>query len=167
VRTSELWSASDILVGDALRSCRLAVLCACESGAGAGRGDETPGLAAALSLAGVDTVVGSLWRVEEPLAALWVDLFYEHLTEEVRAGRRALRIPQLVGAVAERLRGMARHEAQARLFALADSTDDPFVRLGLEAYAERLGDPPFADAWRWAAFYAAGGPTVELAGAPR
>lgn len=25
-------------------------------------------------------------------------------------------------------------------------------------------DPPFADAWRWGAFYVAGRPTLELAG---
>ena len=164
VRLSELWSASDILVGDALASCRLAVLCACESGAGAGRGDETPGLAAALSLAGVDTVVGSLWRVEEPFAALWVDLFYESFAEALRAGRRSLRIPRLVAQVAERVRSMELSEARTRLFALADATDDPFVRLELEAYAERLAEPPFADAWRWGAFYVAGRPTLELAG---
>ena len=164
VRLSELWSASDILVGDALSSCRLAVLCACESGAGAGRGDETPGLAAALSLAGVDTVVGSLWRVEEPFAALWVDLFYESFAEALRAGRRSLRIPGLVAQVAGRVRSMEPSDARTRLFALADATDDPFVRLELEAYAERLADPPFADAWRWGAFYVAGRPTLELAG---
>jgi CHAT domain-containing protein len=112
----------------------------------------------------VDTVVGSLWRVEETFAALWVDLFYESFAEALRAGRRSLRVPRLVAQVAERVRSMELSEARTRLFALADATDDPFVRLELEAYAERLADPPFADAWRWGAFYVAGRPTLELAG---
>lgn len=163
VRVSELWSASDILIGDEISSCRLAVLCACQSGAGAGRGDETPSLAAAFAIAGVDTVVGSLWQVEEPLAAIWVALLYEQLADAV-ARDATVDISRLVRDASARLRALDRGEAERRLFDLADETENPLVRLELEAYADGLEDPPFADAWRWAAFYAAGRPTVVFAG---
>jgi hypothetical protein len=163
VRLSELWSASDILIGDEMRSCRLAVLCACQSGAGAGRGDETPSLAAAFAIAGVDTVVGSLWQVEEPLAAIWVTLLYEQLADAV-ARDATVDISRLIRDASARLRALDRDEAERRLFELSDETENPLVRLELEAYADGLDDPPFADAWRWAAFYAAGRPTVVFAG---
>jgi hypothetical protein len=163
VRVAELWSASDIVVGDRMRSCRLAVLCACQAGAGAGRGDETPGFPAAFALAGVDTVIGSLWRVEEPYAALWVVLFYEALAEALEDERELeVDVARLVRDVADRLRAMDRPAAEARLTALIDQSDNPLVRLELEAYSELMGERPFADAWRWAAFYVAGRPTITF-----
>jgi CHAT domain len=162
IRISELWSGTDIVVGDAIRGCRLAVLCACQSGAGAGRGDEAPGFPAAFALAGVDTVIGSLWRVEEPFAALWVELFYEALAGSLEAGPEAVDVAGLVQDVGGRVRTMDRETARGRLFDLAERTDDPLVRLELEAYAESIGEPPFADAWRWGAFYVAGCPTVRF-----
>jgi hypothetical protein len=162
IRISELWSGTDIVVGDAIRGCRLAVLCACQSGAGAGRGDEAPGFPAAFALAGVDTVIGSLWRVEEPFAALWVELFYEALAGSLEAGAETVDVAALVQDVGGRVRTMDRETAEGRLIDLVERTDDPLVRLELEAYAESIGEPPFADAWRWAAFYVAGSPTVRF-----
>jgi hypothetical protein len=163
VRVSELWSATDILVGDTMDSCRLAVLCACQSAAGGGRGDETPSLPAAFALAGVDTVIGSLWRVEEPLAVLWVDCFYELLAEAVGDDAVGVDVAALVKQVGDDLRAMDRDAARTRLFALIEKSDDPLVRLELEAYAEWIGERPFADAWRWASFYVAGHPMITFA----
>lgn len=162
IRISELWSGTDIVVGDAIRGCRLAVLCACQSGAGAGRGDEVPGFPAAFALAGVDTVIGSLWRVEEPFAALWVELFYETLAGSLDTGAETVDVAALVRGVGGRLRAMDRETARERLIDLVERADDPLVRLELEAYAESIGEPPFADAWRWGAFYLAGCPTVRF-----
>jgi transcription termination factor NusB len=38
------------------------------------------------------------------------------------------------------------------------------LALGRFPAGEKDHDPPFADAWRWGAFYVAGRPTLELAG---
>lgn len=65
-----------------LRGCRLVVLSACDTGLG----DVTDyegviGLQRAFKLAGVQTVVMSLWKVRDDVTALLMTHFYEHLVE--------------------------------------------------------------------------------------
>ncbi len=164
LRVSELWSASDLLVGDAVRDCRLAVLTACES-ATSGRGEQsrTPGLPAGLAFAGVDTVVGALWPVDEALAALWAQAFYAGLAEELGEGPVTVNVVALVHAAAAQVRGLSRAAAAGRLLALAETASNPIARFLLEADAAELDDPPFAEPHHWAAFYVTGRPTVAFA----
>jgi CHAT domain-containing protein len=160
LRIGELWSASDILLADPLEGCRLAVLVACASGAGVGRSDEAQaGVPVGLQLAGIDSVIGTRWEVDEGFAALWAERFYSGLAQ---AGERA-DLAALVRATSEELRDMEAGEARERLLALADAAGDPFAAMALEAYAHRLPDPPFAAPSQWAAFFITGRPTLELA----
>src|SRR5262249_20829719 len=78
IQLAELGSAGDMAVSGALRGVRLAVLSACQTGGGGlGWGpDEFAGLPAALTLAGVRTVVCTAWKVDDALAALAVDLLW-------------------------------------------------------------------------------------------
>jgi CHAT domain-containing protein len=154
---AELWTAGDLSVDDRLSRCALAVLSACESGAGSfSELDEYAGLPAAMQLAGVNTLLCTMWPVADPFAALYVDLFYDELA---RAGR-TVDVVAVNRALARRVRQMGRDEARAILLRLADATSDGRAAFTLEAYASRLEDPPFADAWQWAAFYVTGQGTV-------
>jgi hypothetical protein len=160
VRLAELLSATDLMLADGLDGCRLAVLVACSSGAGMGRVQEAqPGVSVALELAGIDSVIGTYWEVEEGLAALWADAFYAGLVE---AGAR-VDLAALVRRTGEHLRTLTAAEARERLLALADGAADPFAAMELEAYAHQLADPPFASPAYWAAFYLTGRPVLELA----
>ncbi len=159
VRLAELWSATDLLITEGLDEVRLAVLVACSSGAGVGKSDEAQaGLPVALQLAGIDTVIGTHWEVDEALAAIWIEGFYARLA----AAGPHVDLAALVRETGEELRDMSAAAARERLLALADSVDDPFAAMELEAYAHRLPEPPFADPGQWAAFYLIGRPTLEL-----
>jgi CHAT domain len=158
LRLAELWTASDLMITEGLGDCRVALLVACASGAGVGRSDEAKaGVPVALQLAGIDTVIGTLWEVDEAFAALWAESFYRGL-----AGER-IDLAALVRRTNSELRDMSATVARERLLALADSTQDPFAVMELEAYAYRLPDPPFAEPAHWAAFYLIGRPTIEFA----
>jgi CHAT domain-containing protein len=70
----------------------------------------------------------------------------------------------LVRGAGDRVRAMERAEAARRLFALAERASDPIASFLLEADAARLGDPPFAEPYHWAAFHVTGEPIVRFAG---
>jgi hypothetical protein len=159
IRCSELLSASDLMLAEGLDGCRLAVLVACASGAGVGRKDEArAGVPVALQLAGIDSVIGTHWEVEEGFAALWAESFYGRLRE---AGAH-VDLAALVQRTGDELRAISAAAARERLLALADGAGDPFAAMELEAYAHRLPDPPFAAPAQWAAFYVIGRPTIDF-----
>jgi hypothetical protein len=159
IRLAELLSASDLMLAEGLDGCRLAVLVACASGAGVGRKDEAKaGVPVALQLAGIDSVIGTHWEVEEGFAALWAERFYGGL---LKAGAR-VDLAALVQRTGEELRAMSAAAARERLLALADGAGDPYAAMELEAYAHRLPDPPFAAPAQWAAFYVIGRPTIDF-----
>jgi len=158
LRLAELWSASDLMLTERLGDCRVAVLVACASGAGVGRSDEAKaGIPVALQLAGIDTVIGTHWEVDEGFAALWAECFYRGF-EGARVD-----VAALVRRTGDELRSMSAADARERLLAIADRAEDPFAAMELEAYAHRLVDPPFAAPEHWAAFYVIGRPTIEFA----
>jgi len=152
--TAELWTAEEITVGESLPRCQLAVLTACEAaGGGLSRVDEAAGLTAALTAAGVPTVVASLWPVEDDLAVLFTDRFYRALADALGGGD--VDVAALVHQVCAELRSMSRSEAAAALGALIDRTRDVPAQARLKpARARRASGPehPFADPVHWAAF---------------
>jgi hypothetical protein len=167
VRIGELWSAADLLVGEEMHDCQLAVLTACES-AVTGRGEYSRalGLPAGLAFAGVGTVVGSLWPVDEGCAVLWAEAFYDGLAAELDAGEATVDVGALVRRAATGLRMLSREQAADRLLALAGATADPVTRFMLEADAGCLDDPPYAAPQHWAAFYVTGRATVTFEETP-
>jgi CHAT domain-containing protein len=109
-------------------SSQLVVLSACETARGAERGGEgILGLVRALQVAGAESVVASLWRVDDDSAAELMARFYRGLA----AGRprdEALRQAQL-----ELLRGPVRIERDGRTIELRTSDPRhwaPFVLVG-------------------------------------
>jgi tetratricopeptide (TPR) repeat protein len=132
-----------------LSRARLVVLAACESAVVDLRApDEVVGLPAALVVAGAAAVVGSLWRVKDDPAGLFMADFYRRLrgtgpTTEPWAPARAL------------------HETQAwlRTVTVAELLATP-GRLSPEVRSRLLLWPsdgaPFADPCHWAAFIVMG-----------
>jgi CHAT domain-containing protein len=170
IKLAEMWTAGDIMGESSLAKTRLAFLSACESGGGALEFslDEFSGLPAALQLAGVSSVVASLWPVSDVLTALYVDLFYEALAKAASPGhRKGINVPGLVHEVSTRLREMRREDVAGRLEQIRSRVRDARARFRLEAYAARIrqGEQfPFQHAYQWAAFYASGAPEISLEG---
>jgi len=166
LHAGELWSAGDLMLGEAAGECALAFLSACESGMGSGRFiDEYGGLPAALELAGARTVVSSMWPVSEPFTALYVELFYRELAA---AGKGATDLTAVVRSVRDRLSTMACDDALELVAELRRATDGIAARLTLDSFAaeiRRRGDPPFTDPWELAAFYVSGNGSVTVGGA--
>lgn len=161
VKLAELWRAGDLLVDNSLEDCRLAFLSACEAGGGglSPEVDELAGLPAALQLAGVSTVICSLWPISDTLTALYVELFYAELAGT--EGR--IDLAELTYGVARRLREMSRAEAAEWLMRLRASTSDPRARFRLEAAADGIAggeERPFAHPADWAAFFVLGAADV-------
>lgn len=161
---AELWSAGDLIVEERLPSCALAVLSACDSGAGTFSGDidEHAGLPAALALTGVGTLVSTMWPVSEGLTALYCDLLYRELAASPTG---LVDIVALVRQVSMRVRTLEAEAARTLLLELADATSDGYAAFSLEAFAESLGEGdtrPFDSPWEWGSFYVTGHGTVVL-----
>ena len=161
---AELWRTGDILVAGAMNRCGLAVLSACESG-GSGLEpdiDEPLGLPAALQLAGVSTVIATLWPVTDVVAVLFADLFYAKLAHS--AGM--VDLTAVVADIADRLRGFTREEAASLLDDLGRRTGDAKARFRLKAAARLIlaGDEtrPYGDPIAWASFYVSGSGDLHL-----
>jgi tetratricopeptide (TPR) repeat protein len=110
---ARLLTVADIMARLSLRSCRLAVLSACESGIPRQHGGgEMTGLPASLLIAGAQSVIASLWAVNDGAAALLMDAFYRTWARgsgDKPSPARALAIAR------KALRVMPREEAEARL----------------------------------------------------
>ena len=160
-----LWRAGEIEAeADALTSCALVVLSACESGRGGVRLDsisDYSGLPPALLALGVSAVVATLWRIPDDLGALFADVFYERLAAAV-----VVDLPELVHDTARGLRTLTGAEGAERLMELRAHVDDAIARVRLEAYARRLRKlgvgNPFAGPAAWATFYHTGVRYVRL-----
>ena len=78
-----------------LSGCRMVVLSACETGLGDATDYEgVLGLQRAFKLAGVQTIVMSLWRVRDDVTALLMTRFYEHLLADKVTPHEAMRRAQ-------------------------------------------------------------------------
>jgi tetratricopeptide (TPR) repeat protein len=165
-RLAELWLASEIAVQTGYSGLAIAFLSACQSGvSGAQDLDEYGGLPAALELAGVHTVVSTMWPVSESVAALFAALFYRELTA---AGQGTIDVTAIVRSTRDRLSTMPRADALGTVAGLRRATDGIAARLTLDSFAadiRRRGDPPFTDAWELSAFYVSGQGSLTVGGA--
>jgi CHAT domain-containing protein len=168
---AELWTASDIMVNSPLSNCRLMFLAACESGTPGFNPevDEYSGLPAALQLAGVSTVVCTLWPVTDEMAALFVDLFYAAFAQACAQTAPQINIAALVSQASGQLRAMTKEEASERLTNLKWQVADPKASELLGKYAEYVlagKQFPFSHPYDWASFYITGASELVLATAP-
>ena len=164
----EMWRAGDMLVGGDLDGCALAVLSACESGAGdlgVARRDEAAGAPAALQLAGVASVVATMWPVGDAQGAIFVDELYGELAR--RSG--VVDLVGVVHAVRERLRAMSRETVLTRVAGLRAQTADPAARFALERFARDVGtgdELPFGEPYEWAPFFVSGRSKITIEKVP-
>lgn len=161
---AELWTAGDILVQESLGDCRLAFLSACEAGVRGGvltNTDEYSGLPAALQLAGVNTIICSLWPVSDALTTFYVDLFYAALVQAAPQ----VNVAALVRDINARLRRMKKDEAVALLKQLQEKSSDWKARFHFKILIMQIkeGDElPFQHPYDWAAFYVTGTGDITL-----
>lgn len=162
---AELWRAGDIMVQGAFAECRLAFLSSCHSG-GAWNVrshdiDEFAGLPAALLLAGVGSVVASLWPVDDVTTALYADKFYAVLAES----DSVVDLAAVAYDTATYLRDLTRERAARCLADLRKRTTDPKARFRLEAATDRIAsgaEMPFASPYDWGAFYVTGASEIDF-----
>lgn len=152
-----LLTAADV-TGMDLSGTELVVLSACGSGLGEVRlGEGVFGLRRAFSLAGADTLVMSLWKVDDLATAVLMERFYANLLVRGLARAEALREAQI------HLRDLT--VAQIRETWLSPELIDRLaagnhaVRLSLNQMAHQADDVrPFRSPYYWGAFICQGQP---------
>ena len=164
---AELWSAGDMLVEPALADCGFVFLSACESGA-AGLTtdiDEYMGIPSALLLAGIPTVVSTLWPVSDAVTVIVVDLFYKQLFSGKKSGND-VDVMKVLRNTCKKLRNMTREKASEHLLSIKARTKNPLARFRLEAYADKTRrspeERPFQHPYFWASFFVFGNDNVQL-----
>jgi CHAT domain-containing protein/tetratricopeptide (TPR) repeat protein len=147
-----LLTAEDVAAMD-LRGTEMAVLSACDTGLGEVRhGEGVFGLRRGFLLAGVKTLVMSLWKVDDLAAVLLMDRFYENLlergmgrSEALREAQRYLRREVTVGGI------RAEWLNEEMISKLAGG--NPKVRERLEQWRDSPDDVrPFREVFYWAPF---------------
>ena len=124
---ADLWTAGAMTIATPFASTRLAFLSACSSGGASTPSNEgASGLAAALQLAGVQAVISTRWEIDDAVAVLFADLFYEGLA---RADGTAS-VARVLRQAAVGLRRMSRDRAARRIDAIV-------ARLRRRARADR------------------------------
>jgi tetratricopeptide (TPR) repeat protein len=152
-----LLTAEDV-AGLDLLDTELVVLSACETGLGGVHvGEGVFGLRRAFTVAGVKTLVMSLWKVPDLATAFLMARFYDNLL--MRGLERDLALSEAQratrGATVAQLRGEWLTPAAIEQFAAGDATS----RRHLEQLARQPDDHrPFASPFYWGAFICQGDP---------
>lgn len=144
------------IVSMKLKGTELAVLSACNTGEGdIFDGEGVFGLRRAFVLAGVQTIVMSMWQVDDLAAVLLMVRFYENLMQ-----RGLCRISALQDAKAY-VRYITAEETRTRLTELENHTgfsDCSFVRLKAELSLMDAESRPFAHPYYWSSLILQGMP---------
>jgi hypothetical protein len=159
---ADLWTAGAMTVTAPLSSTRLAFLSACSSGGASTPSNEgASGLVAALQLAGVPVVISTRWEIDDTVALLFADLFYDAFIEDAGASS----IARLVRRTAAGLRRMSRERASRRIAAIIARCDDEGVRAVLQDFVnglEKLSSRPFAHPYYWGSYHVSGQGTLKV-----
>ena len=159
--------------GGQLRATELVTLSACDTGRGVRQGGTMMALPLGLLIAGTDTVVASLWKVDDKATALLMARFYSNWLGKA-ASERAIDgvryspgepMPKLAALREAQawLRGLTRQEAErmtASTDAVAQSTTrDPRPRRGRQLVNAPDADTrPYDHPFYWSAFVLYGSP---------
>jgi CHAT domain-containing protein/tetratricopeptide (TPR) repeat protein len=139
-----------------LSKTRMVTLSSCESGVSEilrGSPDEYIAIASGFMLAGVPSIISTLWAVSDFSAALLMDYFYERLSSGFEAGD-ALRAASLwlrsvtAGELTQRFREELQQHGTRTNTALYHKISEAWRRLAVMPADER----PFAHPYHWAAF---------------
>ena len=164
LQLSELWTASDMLTENALADCSLAFLVACQSGQPAFQTemDEDLSIPGALQLAGVRSVVCTLWPVQDVTALVFSAVFYRQL---VALPKGPADLAKLVAGSRAALAGMHRDAAADLLRETLAHTTGRGPRAQIEYVIRTIGsgpERPFAHPYQWAAFFTQGAARIEI-----
>ncbi len=147
-----------------LDGCQLVTLSACDTGRGVAQGDTVMSLPIGFFAAGAETVVASLWRVDDAATALLMARFYENLLGQTDASRSVFGREYEAGQPLPKLDALG--EARAWLRGL-DAQQAERARRGLDRSlsrapgARRVEEPvdaqhPYAHPRYWAPFVLVG-----------
>ncbi len=164
LQVAELWTTSDILIEETLTNCSVAYLSACESGHAAFRNDidEDVSLPSALQMAGVETVVCTLWPVSEKAAFLFAILFYRYLSVQPNG---EIDLCAIIADCRRSLASLHKDDATTILCETATQVGGRVIQAHLNYLMEDINhgtDYPFAHPWNWAAFFTQGAERVDL-----
>ncbi|MFG0275308.1 MAG: CHAT domain-containing protein [Phycisphaerales bacterium] len=150
----------------ALRGCELVTLSACDTGLGVAQGDTVMSLPLGFLAAGADSVLASLWKVDDLATALLMARFYANWLGETESAREIDGRHFDAGEPMPKLAAL--REAQSWLRALTaperdrlvgadpdaiaqESSRGPSARRG-RVVASNANDHPYAHPYYWAAF---------------
>lgn len=116
--------------GGQLRDTELVVLSACDTGMGVQQGDTMMALPLGLLISGADTVVASLWSVDDLATALLMARFYANWLGRAETEREIDGVRYSAGEAMPKLASL--REAQAWLRSLSHADRDRLIGVGAE-----------------------------------
>jgi len=159
-KIAELWSANEIMLRS-LQNCGLVFLSACESGSrGFTNLDESSGLLASFQLAGVSTIIATLWPVTDIVTVFFVNLFYKHIQKG-----NSINIPNIVRDITNTIRDMKKEQAISILNEFKKNNLDMETGQIIEQYIKTLDmnkDKPFEHPYHWGSFVIMGSPNITI-----
>ncbi len=157
-----------------LKGTELVTLSACDTGRGVAKGDSVMALPLGFFAAGAETVVASLWKVDDTATSLLMSRFYANLLGESKSSRQIDGVSYIPGQPLPKLAAL--REAQAWLRALTNEDKNRLTGASPEQIAQaatrdvgpRRGRPtipdgraaarPYDHPYYWAAFVLFGSP---------
>ncbi len=151
--------------GGSMTGTELVVLSACDTAQGVKRGDTNMALPLGLFVCGAETVVASLWKVDDKATALLMARFYADWLGKTASEREVDGVKYPAGSPMPKLAALREARAWLRQLTAADRdklndpaaianevTRDPLPRRGELAAAPAADPRPFDHPFYWAAF---------------